>query len=590
MWRRWGLKTRWSWAFLWRMMFFILSIFFLYIIVVLVAFNDISELFNPKPEQKPRDILVHAVEHSQIKGQKAVIAPASLKRIDAKKGWLQVLDKQGREIYAYKKPKDFPVHYQPSELDHLKKNSERERGYTLYTWYKTVQGKPVTFILGELNVNGELLYRIRTSTQRDGKGVHLSARLLRELDQRGLWLQILDEKGTVVYQHQAEKQLRSYPPGVFVDYIDDQDVIYQEGALGRERYIWLTGAKEKEGGDQDVLASDGSIKDKPDWEYLYFLILGLFVLMVAYLFGNQFGQPMLHLMNWIQELAQGHYREPVNKKGRPRSLKANGKLRRSYRIYKEVVKALKDLTHTLKQNEERWRRLEKTREDWIAGISHDLRTPLSSVKGYADLLAEERYEWEPAEVRRYAEVIRDKAEYMEQLIADLNLTFRLKNDALPLKLTEQDLVEVVRQTVIDVMNDWQSASAHFTFHPAVPHIQSAVDKQWFQRALKNLLVNAIQHNPPGTEVTVSVGLDQGRLVIEVEDNGRGMDEETLAMLFERYYRGTNTAKQNQGTGLGMAIAKQLIEAHGGEIDIDSQIGRGTTMRIYLAPLKEGVPR
>jgi signal transduction histidine kinase len=211
-------------------------------------------------------------------------------------------------------------------------------------------------------------------------------------------------------------------------------------------------------------------------------------------------------------------------------------------------------------------------------------TARSSVKGYADLPAEEQYDWEPAEIRRYAGVIRDKAHYMEQLIADLNLTFRLKNEALPLQLAEHDLVEVVRQTVIDVMNDPCSEAYALSFQPFVDRVMVRLDKEWFQRALHNLLANAVTHNPPGTEVKVSVQSETDRMVIVVEDDGQGMDQETQGMLFERYYRGTNTAKHSQGTGLGMAIAKQLIEAHGGEIHISSQVGRGTKISVCLPKL------
>jgi two-component system OmpR family sensor kinase len=566
------------------MLLIVTLVMFLYMGAVLVAFNDIRDLFVRKVEWQPRDIVVHAVRHSRIEGKKVAIDPASLKLVNRKKGWLQVVDEHGQEVYAYKKPTAFPTHYYPGELVDLKEYGDQQRGYHLYTWFKTVQGKSYTFILGQIDVEDELLYRVRVSTKRDRGKIRIPPALLDELDKKGMWLQILDEHGTVAYHHHAENQLRSYSPGVFVDYVKDHNVIYQEGSLDGQRWTWLSGIQPSMNGDQDVPTRYEATKAEQYRDHIYLLIFWgniLLVLAIAFLFGQQFGRPMLHMMSWIQELARGRFREPVNKKGLPKSVKPDGKMRRSYRLYREVMEALKDLTHTLKQNEDQRRRLEKTREDWIAGVSHDLRTPLSSVKGYADLMAEEQYQWEPAEIRRYAEVIRDKAGYMEQLIEDLNLTFRLKNDSLPLTLAEHDLVEVVRQTVIDLMNDQRSETVSFTFHAAMPHIRLQVDKQWFQRALKNLLVNAVLHNPPGTEVKVSVWTENGRVAIQVEDSGRGMDEETQAMLFERYYRGTNTAKRTHGTGLGMAIAKQLIEAHGGDIHIDSQVGRGTRILILV---------
>jgi two-component system, OmpR family, sensor kinase len=583
MWK-WGLLSRLSWAFLWRLQIVVMMVMILYLGVVLIAFNDIKDLFVREKKWTPRDIVVDAVVNSRIVGGKVSVAQPSLKRIEEKKGWLQVLDAQGREIYAYRKPDSFPTRYYASELADLKEFDDRKRGYHLYTWIKSVQGQTYTYILGRMDTEEELLYRVRVSTRCAREGIHIPSSLLRELDQRGMWLQVLDEYGVAVYQYQAEGKPNAYPPGMFVDYVQDHNVIYQEGEMDGRRWTWLAGVALNKNTDVEVPTHFESAHSTKYRDHVYlFCFWGniLLVLAIAALFGYQMGRPMVHMMVWLQRLAQGDYQEPTNKKGWPKSRKANGSLRRSYRIYREVIESLKDLTKILRQNDERRRRLEKTREDWIAGVSHDLRTPLSSVKGYADLLAEEQYDWKPAEIRRYAGVIRDKAHYMEQLIADLNLTFRLKNAALPLQLAEHDLVEVVRQTVIDVMNDPCSEAYALSFQPFVDRVMVRLDKEWFQRALHNLLANAVTHNPPGTEVKVSVRAETDRMVIVVEDDGQGMDEETQGMLFERYYRGTNTAKRSQGTGLGMAIAKQLIEAHGGEIHISSQIGRGTKISVWL---------
>ncbi|MCL6627949.1 MAG: ATP-binding protein, partial [Alicyclobacillus shizuokensis] len=128
------------------------------------------------------------------------------------------------------------------------------------------------------------------------------------------------------------------------------------------------------------------------------------------------------------------------------------------------------------------------------------------------------------------------------------------------------------------------------FESEVDDLIYPLDAKWITRALDNLLVNASLHNPDGTTISVEVrplrkdGFRYPGVCIEIRDNGTGMDEETVAHLFDRYYRGTNTSeKQVRGSGLGTAIAKQLIEAHGGHISVDSALGRGTSIVVELPP-------
>ncbi|WP_347239816.1 sensor histidine kinase [Polycladospora coralii] len=109
-----------------------------------------------------------------------------------------------------------------------------------------------------------------------------------------------------------------------------------------------------------------------------------------------------------------------------------------------------------------------------------------------------------------------------------------------------------------------------------------MDSKWFQRVIDNLLENAVKYNPSGTTITVSISLIEQHLIkITIEDNGIGMDKETLDKLFQRYYRGTNTSDSGNGTGLGMAITKQLVQLHGGSINVKSTPQKGTTVRIIF---------
>lgn len=240
-----------------------------------------------------------------------------------------------------------------------------------------------------------------------------------------------------------------------------------------------------------------------------------------------------------------------------------------------MTESLVHLTDTLKRNEAERSRLEQTREEWITGVSHDLRTPLSSIKGYAHMLEADGYEWTPQEIQGCAAVMLNKAIYMDRLIEDLNMTYRLKNESQPLTLERTEMNEFIRRIIIQFVNNPLYVKTPISFVDAGNEIYFEIDKKWFTRVIENLFANAIKHNPEGTHVEVAVKKDENaRLLVTIRDDGIGMDEETVQKLFNRSYRGTNT-EESSGTGLGLAISKQLVLAHGGSIDVNSTVGVGT---------------
>jgi signal transduction histidine kinase len=289
------------------------------------------------------------------------------------------------------------------------------------------------------------------------------------------------------------------------------------------------------------------------------------------------------MMTWLSALAEGDFAEPLDRRGTPASRSsAQGARKRPYRTYREVFDALDVLTAELRSTATERQRLEDARNEWIAGVSHDLRTPLTSIQGYADVLASD-YEFDAAEVRRQASVIARQADHMDALLDDLNLSFRLRADALPLTRESVDLIELVRELAVELANDPRSEGREVVFvEPAGGGVLTAeVDSSMLRRSVMNILVNAAIHNPAGTTITTTLGRSGASAYLEIADDGVGMTAETRGRLFDRYYRGTSTGADVAGTGLGMAIAKQIIDAHGGAIDVSSASGQGTTVRLTL---------
>ncbi|WP_124728264.1 sensor histidine kinase [Staphylospora marina] len=585
------LRGRITWAFLWRLGLVFVLILGMYLVLwkALLRWSGLQEEKFPLP----RDLLVEAVERTDLRSGAPEVDPRVLAKLDRRGGWLQILGPDGRQVFARGKPPDWPDRYAVWELKTWQDRSH-ETGWHLYTWHSSRDGKPYTWVMGLPLDDVRLLREIRRQSRWQDGRLTVPEPLLDRVEKSGGWLQVLDENGQELFSHLRPSGERVFhSPGSFIErYRHGTSFIHGVEEKDGKRMVFLLGnnARMQTEPGQSVLA-DYRFNQLQEFVLRIFpVILLVVILAVALLFGRSMGFPVLHMMDWLTALSNGVYREPVNRKGAARSRNPRtGKLRRPYRMFREVFAALQRLTDTLRENAERRRKLEETREEWLAGISHDLKTPLSSVKGYAALLAEESYEWDPAEMRRHARVILDKASHMEKLIEDLNLTFRLKNDALPLDMKETDTVELVRRAVVSLANHPRASEFDIRFEAPDEPVPFSVDSRWFLRMLDNLLTNALLHNPPGTVIRVSVSAGNGGTpLIVIEDNGRGMDRETVSRLFDRYFRGTSTADR-EGTGLGMAIARSLARAHGGDIQVDSEPGRGTRLTIRFDSVTSADP-
>lgn len=206
---------------------------------------------------------------------------------------------------------------------------------------------------------------------------------------------------------------------------------------------------------------------------------------------------------------------------------------------------------------------------------------LSPIKGYAELLADGTA-GEPQTVREYGSLILKNAEHTEKLINDLKLTWQLDSGTFPFQPQQVRMERYLKELVIDIVNDPSFSDREIAFESDAVDVSAAIDPELFRRAVGNLVINGLVHNPPDTKVTVSVRKDQGNGVcISVRDDGKGISEEEQAKLFTRYYRGTNTKEKPEGSGLGLAIAKQIVSLHGGEIAVKSRVGEGTEFTIRL---------
>ncbi|WP_460319680.1 sensor histidine kinase [Paenibacillus sp. YSY-4.3] len=185
------------------------------------------------------------------------------------------------------------------------------------------------------------------------------------------------------------------------------------------------------------------------------------------------------------------------------------------------------------------------------------------------------------ELRDYSEIIERKSLYLKDVIEDLNHSTRLRNKGLTLNLKSVNIVSLVRNAVIDMLNDAQYGNRNIDFRYSDEVILVEADEILIRRAVANLIYNAVVHNDEHVAVEVSVEKEGDFVRIVVEDHGKGIREEEFERIFDRYYRGTHTGELHKGSGLGMAIAHDIVKAHGGEIQVESELHQGTRIEILL---------
>lgn len=250
-------------------------------------------------------------------------------------------------------------------------------------------------------------------------------------------------------------------------------------------------------------------------------------------------------------------------------------------VFSNIYVALNKMDMEIRHSDKMQEDTDRGRREWIANITHDLKTPLSPVKGYAELLADAPAP-DSQTVQEYGSIILKNVNHAEKLMDDLKLTYQLDSGAIPYNPQKVRLMRYLKELVIDIVNDPAFADRDIGFEGDLSDLSVSLDPELLRRAVQNIIINALVHNPPETKVITAARLaPENGVNIFIRDNGKGINAMEQAELFNRYYRGTNTKERPEGSGLGLAIAKQIIALHGGEITVRSKPGEGTEFTIFL---------
>lgn len=228
-----------------------------------------------------------------------------------------------------------------------------------------------------------------------------------------------------------------------------------------------------------------------------------------------------------------------------------------------------------------FRQAQEAQNTFISIISHELKTPVAIIKGYAATLRREDAEWDQATVRDTLAIIEEEADRLGLLIQDLLMTSKLHVERqLTLEISDVWLPELVNRVVERFKT--QTEKHHFTvrFDPGFPPIQG--DEMRLRQLIENLIGNAIKYSPASGTIDIEGTFDDEWVELEIHDQGIGISQADQARIFERFYRAEGSLRRTtQGTGLGLYLAKAIVDAHHGVIDVESKLGEGSTFFVRL---------
>lgn len=380
------------------------------------------------------------------------------------------------------------------------------------------------------------------------------------LETHNLWLQILNPDGRVIFEANTAEQIPDqYDSYQLINYTLESDRLAGYTVFAKDM--------ENHPGYGIVIGCSSSLVGKKSYTYigkgedavtksiLILIVAATGIMMIAaYVFSKKVSGPVAAIISEIDEISKDQFVKSHYDKN----------------IYKDVFAQLESLDHKLKMGK-------KMREEWISNISHDIKTPLSTVKGYAEILNTQDYEFEPSEIEIYTGEILKAEQAIEDLVEELKISQTLSEGKFPLKMEWVNLVSLIEECISEIDIKWKSGlEIDFCFED-----EEIVfcDRMLIKRSLLNILHNAIIHNDRNIVLCIRIWKEENVHIL-IRDNGKGMDENELENIFERYYRGTNS-ENTKGTGLGLAIAKEAVSAHNGVIKVQSWKGKGTEFEIVL---------
>jgi len=414
------------------------------------------------------------------------------------------------------------------------------------------------------------------SQQPDG-GYELTEEGKIMLEQRGCWAVLIqDGTGDVIWHsenlpeeiqlHYSAAEISWYTRGYVADYPTTT-------AAKGEDLVMIGNSKESYWKDMYPAFSLNMVKNLPR-TILLFLganLAGVFLIYMVVTSG---------ILRSVKPIVQGIQALP---EGEDVYVKEKG-------LLSELASALNLVSEKLRYQEYELKKKDQARANWISGVSHDIRTPLSMVMGYAADIEEDAEAVE--EIRQKAGIIRIQSIRMKNLVNDLNLASKLEYNMQPVKMERVNLTALLRETAVYFMNLDMDGKYPVELSSDIGGISGNSvqgDKELLKRAVSNLLLNAQIHNPAGCHIRAGLSEHSGKLCVTIEDDGIGVTEEQLRKLKETpHYMLNSGTDSNQRHGLGLLIVQQIITAHGGRVEFGHGMEKGFRVDMFLNKPEESI--
>lgn len=283
------------------------------------------------------------------------------------------------------------------------------------------------------------------------------------------------------------------------------------------------------------------------------VLLGL---VIALFVGKRIIRPVQNLSNAFGELSKGNFdiKIPENE---------------SVTEIREMAQRFNAMVYDLSH-------IETLRSDFVANVSHEFKTPIAAIEGYATLL--QNHALPPEKQDHYIEKILDNSRRLSSLSGNVLMLSKLENQETVLDKTEYRLDEQIRQCILMLENKWASKNIEFDMElPRQIYYSSAflLEQVWI-----NLIDNAIKHSPAGSSIHIAICETSETIAVSISDDGDGMTEEVQKHIFEKFYQGDKSHKA-EGNGLGLALVKRIVDLCKGEIAVESAPGKGSLFIISL---------
>jgi two-component system phosphate regulon sensor histidine kinase PhoR len=239
-----------------------------------------------------------------------------------------------------------------------------------------------------------------------------------------------------------------------------------------------------------------------------------------------------------------------------------------------VLVVLNDVTRLAK--------LENIRKDFVANVSHEIKTPITAIKGFVETLQEGRTQ-DQEEIRRFLEIIHRHVDRLEAIVEDLLTLSRMEKEAETegIPLEDHAVRDILARAVQACDDKAESKKIHLEID-CREDLKARMDPQLLEQAVVNLIDNAINYSEEGKSVTIKALERAQEIFIQVQDQGCGIERKHLDRVFERFYRvDKSRSRKLGGTGLGLAIVKHIVQSHGGRVSVESQLGVGSTFTLHL---------